>query len=402
MQTESACPTPEALADLLANALPAAEAERLRLHLAGCPHCLERVSRDSQRDVPTRLGPPATTSVPAHSFPFLAPAEAEGELGRLGGYRVLGVLGEGGMGYVFDAEDPVLHRRVALKVLKPGLWGPSLRKRFLQEARLTAGLPHDHIAAVFQAGQVEVPGLGEVPFLAMEQLRGESLEARLRRDRWLPLDEALRVTREAAEGLEVAHARGLVHRDIKPGNLWLEARPGAAARDRVKILDFGLARALDGPSDLTRHGQVLGTPSYMAPEQALGVPVDQRADLYSLGCVLYRMLTGVAPFEDAAHDTVALLDAVARWAPKPVTELAPQTPRPVAQLVEQLLARNPADRPASARAVVERLRALERGEPWKEEGGRRKEEPGRAAAGSSFLLPPSEGGASAGACGPAG
>jgi urea transport system substrate-binding protein len=363
MRTDSACPSSGVLADLLANALPAAEADRVRGHLAGCPDCQARVRRDP---IPTRADVGATRhpgrQPSGAAFPFLAPPQEEGELGRLGDFRVLGLLGEGGMGYVFDAEDTVLRRRVALKVLKPELADDAMRKRFLREARVAAGLPHDHIAAVFQVGQTEVPGEGEVPYLAMERLHGESLEDRLQRDQWLPLEEDLRIARETAEGLVAAHEKGLIHRDIKPANIWLETPSGArasSARYRVKILDFGLARAQDGSVSLTTDGQVVGTPSYMSPEQAGGKAVDTRADLYSLGCVLYRMVSGVAPFADLTNDTNALLQALARWQPRPVSEVAPQTPPAVAHLIDQLLARNPADRPPTAHAVVERLRALE-------------------------------------------
>jgi urea transport system substrate-binding protein len=368
MPTTSACPGREVLADLLANALPAAEAEKVRQHLAACPDCLRRLmAPSSPATVGQSCAPVNLVDTAVTDFPFLDPPRQPGELGWLAGYRVLGLLGAGGMGYVFEAEDPSLNRRVALKVLKPKLASDALRQRFLQEARLAAKLPHDHIAAVFQVGQVEVSGQGQVPFLAMERLHGESLESRLRQERWLPLDEALRITREAAEGLAVAHAQGLVHRDIKPPNLWLEARPAgsgaSAARSRVKIIDFGLARPLAAApgTGLTVEGTVVGTPCYMAPEQALGKTVDERTDLYGLGCVLYRMLGGAAPFEEEASGStlMPLLAAVAHKQPRPLTELAPQTPGPVVELVNQLLARDPAKRPASAGALVERLRALE-------------------------------------------
>jgi urea transport system substrate-binding protein len=335
MPTET-CPPPEKLEDLRANRLGRAEADALRQHLDECPGCRVRVSG------PTPAG---------DGFPFLSPPRAPGELGWLGGHRVLGVLGEGGMSVVFDAEDPALHRRVALKVLKPKILDPVTRERFLREARVLAQLPPEHIVTVHQVGEAN-----GVPYLALERLEGESLDSRLRRDRWLPVGEAVQLARQAAEGLEVAHEKGLVHRDVKPANLWLEGRDGRVRR--VKLIDFGIARVLtqDG-AGLTMMGSTLGTPGYMAPEQAAGLPADARSDLYGLGCVLFHMLTGGPPFADGG-DTRSLLAAAAQGDTPQVREVAPRLPPPVAALIQQLLSRNPADRPASARAVAERLRQL--------------------------------------------
>src|SRR5262249_21003763 len=158
-----------------------------------------------------------------------------------------------------------------------------------------AKLPHEHIVTLYEVGEVE-----GAAYMAMERLRGETLEDRLERDRWLSVADALALTREAAEGLAAAHAVGLIHRDIKPGNLWLAT--GEDGRfQRVKLIDFGIARRTDSEtiSSLTQVNMVMGTPSYMAPEQAAGRQVDGRTDLYSLGCVLFRMLTGRTPFAHA-------------------------------------------------------------------------------------------------------
>jgi serine/threonine protein kinase len=176
-------------------------------------------------------------------YQFLGPPEAPDELGRLGPYRVLSVLGAGGMGVVFRAEDPQLNRPVALKAMLPTAAGAeSGRQRFLREARAAAAIKHDHVVSVYQVGEDR-----GVPFLAMEFLEGEPLDKRLRREGKLPLAEVLRFGREIALGLAAAHKRGLIHRDSKPANLWLEAETG-----RIKVLDFGLARAARETSPLTR------------------------------------------------------------------------------------------------------------------------------------------------------
>src|SRR4051812_16155442 len=177
------------------------------------------------------------------TYAFLAPPQQPDELGRLGPYRVLAVLGAGGMGIVFRAEDPQLARLVALKAMLPALAASdSARQRFLREARAAAAIKHDHIVTIHQVGEDR-----GAPFLAMEFLEGEPLDARLQREGKLPVAEVLRIGREIALGLAAAHKRELIHRDIKPANVWLEGDPGALATGvggRVKILDFGLARAV--------------------------------------------------------------------------------------------------------------------------------------------------------------
>jgi serine/threonine protein kinase len=280
---------------------------------------------------------------------FLAPPQAPDELGRLGPYRVLQVLGAGGMGVVFQAEDVQLQRPVALKALLPALAASTTaHQRFLREARSAAAIDHDHIVHIYQVGEDR-----GVPFLAMQFLQGEPLDQRLKRERKPPLAEVLRIGRETAEGLAAAHAKGLIHRDIKPANLWLEGERGC-----VKILDFGLARAAGGEGHLTQTGAIVGTPAYMAPEQARGGGVDARCDLFSLGCVLYRLCTGVPAF--TGPDTISTLMAVATEEPRPPHEAA-GVPQPLSQLVMRLLAKRPEDRPASAREVADALETMQKG-----------------------------------------
>ncbi len=291
----------------------------------------------------------AGVALPAEYYDFLAPAQADDEIGRLGSYRVLKVLGTGGMGVVFQAEDRTLHRQVALKVMLPALAASGTNKvRFLREARAAASIEHDHIVSI-----LEVDEDRGVPFIAMPLLRGESLEQRLKRERRLSVEEVVRIASETALGLAAAHERGLIHRDIKPANIWLEGDKG-----RVKILDFGLARRRGDDANLTQQRAILGTPAYMAPEQASGRAVDMRADLFSLGCVMYRLSTGRPAFQGA--DAVATLVAVATEQPSPPHQLNPELPPALSRLILRLLAKNPDDRPASARAVLAALEAIER------------------------------------------
>lgn len=256
------------------------------------------------------------------------------------------------MGTVFEAEDSLLQRRVAIKVLRPQGFDESSRQRFMQEARLAASLHSDRIVTIYQVGEDHGS-----PYIAMELLAGESLETRLRREPQLPVSQALRIAREVAEGLAIAHEKGLVHRDIKPPNVWLERTRPDDSSFRVKLLDFGIARPIDSDSRLTEEGMIVGTPSYMCPEQACGVPLDERSDLFSLGCLLYAMLAGDSPFKRS--NTMLSIRAVAEEEAPPIREKLPGLSPQVAGLVERLLKKYPADRPASASLVVEEIRALE-------------------------------------------
>jgi WD40 repeat protein len=300
---------------------------------------------------PAAAGPAAEQT--QEQFTFLSPAEAPGELGRLGGYQVLSLLGTGGMGLVFRALDPGLKRIIALKVMKPELSArPDFSARFQREAEASAAVKHDYIATVYHVGQDQ-----GTAFLAMELLEGESLAARLDREGKLPVAEVLRIGYQAACGLAAAHARGLIHRDIKPANLWLEGEPGASATGgRVKILDFGLAKLERSDVQATQSGRVMGTPSYMAPEQARGEMVDGRADLFSLGCVLYRAATGKNPFKGG--ETLSVLWSLANERPERVRAVNPDVPAAMSDLIDRLLTKDAASRPSSARAVAEALEAI--------------------------------------------
>jgi serine/threonine protein kinase len=279
---------------------------------------------------------------------LLAPAEGEG-LGTLGGLRITRVLGRGGMGVVLEAADPKLGRRVALKAMRPALSvNPTAKQRFLREAKAAAAVEHDHIVPIYQIGEDR-----GILFLTMPFLKGEPLDAKLKREGRLPVAEIARLGRQTAEGLAAAHEAGLIHRDIKPGNLWLEAPSG-----RVKVLDFGLARASSSQdAQLTTSGMVVGTPAYMAPEQAAGKALDARCDLFSLGVVLYRAATGELPFK--GDSPMAIIHSLALDTPAHPSDLNPDVPRRLGDLIERLLAKEPGKRPATAAEVAKALAAIE-------------------------------------------
>jgi serine/threonine protein kinase len=274
---------------------------------------------------------------------FLTPADRPGVLGLLGHYDILEVVGRGGMGIVLKAFDEQLHRVVAIKVMAQQLaTNATARKRFTRESQAQAAVSHDHVVTIHAVE--EANGL---PYLVMQYVAGRSLQQRLDRDGPLQLQEILRIGMQIASGLAAAHAQGLVHRDIKPANILLEN-----GVERVKIADFGLARAASEAS-LTQSGMVAGTPQYMSPEQAEGKPIDQRTDLFSLGSVLYAMCTGRPPFR--APSTLAVLKQVCEAAPQPIRESYPEAPAWLVEIVARLHAKNPAERFQSAAEVAELL-----------------------------------------------
>jgi serine/threonine protein kinase len=279
------------------------------------------------------------------------------------------------MGVVFLAEDPQLGRQVALKAMLPEVASkPVARDRFLREARTAAAIEHDHIVAIYQVGEDR-----GVPFIAMPLLKGCSLEDWLRsqHDRPLPVPLILKLGKQVAEGLAAAHAHGLIHRDIKPANIFLQSTArGSTAGDlsatlsltvddvprtaefRVKVLDFGLARSSAGDQHLTQSGVIMGTPAYMAPEQARsGSKVDARADLFSLGVVLYRLCTGKLPFK--GEDMMSTLMALGMDTPTSPAAINLELPLTLSDLVMQLLEKDPKNRVSSAEEVVKRLDAIE-------------------------------------------
>jgi hypothetical protein len=368
-----ACPTIGQLKDLLAERLPAAERARLATHLESCPVCQHRVEgltaghhswpgmahklyerpaepEPALRKVMDRLkegGEEATRDEPALAgdlpLGFLSPSDKPGQLGRLERYEVLEEIGRGGMGVVLKAFDPSLHRVVAIKVLAPQLATSGVaRKRFLREAKAAAAVTHDHIVTIHA-----VEEFNGLPYLVMQYVPGQSLQERIDKDGPLELPDILRIGMQTASALAAAHAHGIVHRDIKPANILLEE-----GVQRVKITDFGLARAMDDAS-LTQSGFVAGSPLYMAPEQARGEALDHRADLFSLGSVLYTMCTGRPPFR--AANTLAVLRRVSEDSPRPIRETHPEIPDWLADVIAKLMAKEPTERFASAAEVEEVL-----------------------------------------------
>jgi hypothetical protein len=392
--SNESCPDRETLERFVLGQFPPEAVERLGHHVEQCARCVGTIqamtARDSlleaMRSRPTlsldaaspmveslmaRLcdfsgsdvastGADDQAELAEESYDFLAPPEAPGELGRLGSYRVLRVLGVGGMGVVFEAFDPQLERSIALKTMKPVLAAsPSAGRRFLREARAAAGIGHDHIVPILHVGEER-----GVPFLAMPLLRGESLDARLKRDGKLPITEVYRIGLEIADGLAAAHNRKVIHRDIKPSNIWLDAPTDNSRVAAVRILDFGLARAVDDEVNLTQSGMIVGTPAYMAPEQAQGEAQDARCDLFSLGVVLYHMSTGELPF--GGRTTMGILRALEIHRPKPPHSVNRAVPPALSALILRLIAKNPDDRPRSAGDVSAALRAIRDGRrtPW--------------------------------------
>lgn len=357
----------------------ASQSEFLATHLELCERCAEAFGSLQNNDALSRLIQhcgPADTDNPDAAPPsvqslidymclaprvnaddegegddcsnLLDPPVAADEIGRLGSFRVLKQIGKGGMGIVFRAEDAPLGRPVALKLLRPELAAvPSVQQRFLSEARTTASLKHDHVVVIYEIGVAERQDGHPVSFISMELLEGCSLADWLQRNPEPPLLLAVRFAREIANVLAAAHARNIIHRDIKPGNIWVETVPDSVQAYRIRLLDFGLA-CTTSSSDRTTTA---GTPGYIAPEQSRGESVDHRADLYSLGCILRQLLGGDAPTKSLFRNSGVH--------PKPLDEQK-VIPVRLRHLVRRLLSLQADDRPPSASAVERELLAIER------------------------------------------
>ena len=373
----SLCPTENELQGLLADRLPADMRPSVEGHIETCTVCqylLDQMTRAGDLKLS-----PATATVTAVSRPafldrlqqeypstlldekpkprgslrFPRPATERAPLGQVGDFDVMAELGSGSFGWVFRAHDRRLNRTVALKVLKPEMTARSdVLMRFEREAR-KASLQHDHIVTVHH---FENPG-GFPPYLVMEYIEGETLEARIRREGKLTPEEAAAIARQAALGLAAAHEHGMVHRDIKPANILLDKTTG-----RAKISDFGLARdVVDESLAITATGEMGGTLPYMSPEHFRAPEqVDGRSDVFSLGVVLYELLTGELPFKGSFLQVRA---AILSDEPVPPRRLRPSIPADLETITLACLEKDPDRRYATAQAVAEDLRRFQNGEP---------------------------------------
>ncbi|MCA9064980.1 MAG: SUMF1/EgtB/PvdO family nonheme iron enzyme, partial [Planctomycetaceae bacterium] len=274
---------------------------------------------------------------------YLEKSSRPGWLGKLGHYEIERILGHGAFGIVAKAFDEKLYRVVAIKMLRPELATTSPpRKRFLREARSAAAVPHENLVGIYAVEDEPIP------YLVMEYISGNTLQSLLDQNGPLEVIDVLRIGHQIACGMAAAHAVNLIHRDIKPSNILLSDE----ANDKAKISDFGLARAVDDAS-MTASGMIAGTPLYMAPEQARGETLDHRADLFSLGSVLYQMVSGRPPFR--ASNTIGVLKRVCDDTPRPITDVIPGTPDWLCKIINRLLEKKPIDRFQTAQEVADLL-----------------------------------------------
>lgn len=372
------CPFTPALGRLVAGSLPADEEQRLTDHISQCevcqqaldalppvelvrqaqdsrdrtdimPHALSQLLQQTLADVRESLTDtrPDVSHSSADILPWLETTDDD-SIGRAGPYRLTKLLGRGGMGVVFLGHDDELDRRVAVKMLSPGLMADTTsRERFLREARAVAAVSHPSIVAIHR-----VESGDKLPWFAMEYVPGKSLEEHLADGRRFSATQVIRIGYQVATALAAAHGASLIHRDIKPGNILIEDESG-----RVRLLDFGLARNTAG-TGLTTSGTLLGTPSYMAPETIAEQPQDERTDLYALGAVLYHLLAGAPPFQ--ADTVVGTIYAISRGDFPPLADRSTASAE-LLQTVERLLHSDPNSRFQTAGEVATTLRALRKG-----------------------------------------
>lgn len=278
---------------------------------------------------------------------------------NVGCFRLVRLLAQGGMGAVFEARNEQLGRRVAIKLLHASLaCDPELNRRFLSEARVVNLISHPSLVTIHEYGTHP----GGNAYIVMEFLEGQTLAQVLqaRRGDSLPISQTVRIARQVASALVAVHDKEVVHRDLKPDNLMLVSDPEVSGGERVKVLDFGIAKVKQPAASaarMTRAGVAMGTPGYIAPEQVYGASsVDGRADVYSLGVILYEMLSGSRPFHRlSGHQE---MHCHLTQLPQPLLQRVPETPAALANLVHCMLAKQPAERP-TMREVVERLHEVE-------------------------------------------
>src|SRR6266496_5858943 len=257
---------------------------------------------------------------------------------RVAGYRIESVIGRGGMGVVYLAEDLSLQRRVALKLLPPDLsQDAKFRDRFVRESRLAASLDHPNIVPIFEAREAD----GQL-YIAMRYVQGMDLKSLIQRDGALGLERALWILTQVASALDAAHGAGLVHRDVKPGNILIATAQEPGSAEHVYLSDFGLTKRTASDSGVTATGQFVGTLDYAAPEQFEGGPLDARTDVYSLGCVFYECLTGEVPYR--RENEAGLVYAHLLAPPPKVTEKRPELPPKLDSVIAKAMAKSPDER----------------------------------------------------------
>lgn len=301
----------------------------------------------------TAVGFATTPSPAAPATPSPSTPSGERKLVDFGPrYQVEALLGEGGMGAVYRAYDRELDRTVALKLIRPELGSdPTITQRFRQELLLASKISHKNILRIHDLGEAN-----GTKFISMAYVEGEDLHRLLLREGRLPLDRALAITRQLCSALEAAHAEGVVHRDLKPQNILLDKT------GQVYVSDFGLAKSLEpDATQVTLSGQFLGTPRYMSPEQALAAPLDHRSDLYSLGLILYEMVTGEIPFK--AESTLQTMYLRVHEKPSDPREHNPDLPGYLAEIILRCLETDPAQRYQSAREILDDLHAAQPSRP---------------------------------------
>ncbi|MEL6106993.1 MAG: serine/threonine-protein kinase [Planctomycetota bacterium] len=384
-----ACPDPRELARLLSDPSPSSSndvaqagddepvpnavtsRESIESHLSDCETCQRRLEQLSVLDAMTLPAASAlhdsrhsgslvrlvaslkqqgaTPRRPANAeivARLLEPSDDPETLGMLGKYRVLEVLGQGGMGIVVKAIDPSLDRVVAIKILRPDLAATdSERQRFVREAKAAGSIHHPNVVTIYSVDESANP-----PYLVMEHVDGETLTSRLRREEMTTV-ELCELARDILRGLEAAHEKNLIHRDIKPANILLGSPRGVA-----KISDFGIAKAINESNPLTVVGAVAGTPEFMSPEQATArLPLDARSDLFSLGALLYLAASGESPFRAAS--TFATMKRICEESPEPLASVCETVPVWFASIVDRLLEKSPAQRFQSTTEVLQAIQS---------------------------------------------
>ncbi len=377
------CPDQTYLKKFLLGQLPVAEIEDCQHHLSQCDPCVETIENLSIGDTFTELAIDAIQNDPsdatgqdealiektiqqaeAWSVDDVGPvptadlsldkaAEVQrlvrepveaGDIGAVDHYRLLRLIGAGSTGIVYLAIDTKLDRHVVLKVLRPSL-GELARQRFIAEAKATAAIDHPNVVTIYDVGND-----GPLSYIAMQWIPGRTLEQLLSEHETLSVETTRQLVEQIANGLTAAHQRKLIHRDIKPANIWIPENDEPA-----KILDFGLVRVNDEDPQLTCTGMIAGTPCYMSPEQSRGDQLDERSDLFSLGCLMYQALSGKLPFR--SDNALATLRSIQHDQPLELARIDPTIDQATSDLVMCLLAKSPARRPATAQALIQALHA---------------------------------------------